>query len=92
MLLLILKLFPVDILSDFARVVGFKALLLLQMEIRCAVQPYAWGKLGHSSEVALLQECAHPDFCVEESKPYAELWMGAHVSAPSLIKVLIISH
>lgn len=58
------------------------------MEIRCAVQPYAWGKLGHNSEVALLQECAHPDFCIEESKPYAELWMGAHTSAPSLIKVL----
>lgn len=56
------------------------------MEIRCAVQPYAWGKLGHNSEVALLQECAHPDFCIEETKPYAELWMGAHTNAPSLIK------
>ncbi|XP_034249977.1 mannose-6-phosphate isomerase [Thrips palmi] len=56
------------------------------MEIRCAVQPYAWGKLGHNSEVASLQECAHPDFCIEETKPYAELWMGAHTSAPSLIK------
>ncbi|KAK3913864.1 Mannose-6-phosphate isomerase [Frankliniella fusca] len=56
------------------------------MEIRCAVQPYAWGKLGYTSEVALLQECAHPDFCIEETKPYAELWMGAHTSAPSLIK------
>ncbi|KAJ1529786.1 hypothetical protein ONE63_006532 [Megalurothrips usitatus] len=56
------------------------------MEIRCAVQPYAWGKLGRNSEVALLQESAHPDFCIEESKPYAELWMGAHTSAPSLIK------
>ena len=56
------------------------------MELSCAVQNYAWGKPGGSSEVALLRSSADPDFAVEEGRPYAELWMGTHPNGPSLLK------
>ena len=57
-----------------------------KMELSCAVQNYAWGKPGSSSEVALLRSSADPDFAVEEGRPYAELWMGTHPNGPSLLK------
>ena len=56
------------------------------MELSCAVQNYAWGKPGRSSEVALLRSSADPDFAVEEGRPHAELWMGTHPNGPSLLK------
>ncbi|KAF4665260.1 hypothetical protein FOL47_004683 [Perkinsus chesapeaki] len=45
-----------------------------------AIQNYAWGKIGSSSKVALLaKEGDHTgSFKIDESKPYAELWMGDH--------------
>lgn len=54
-------------------------------ELKCEVQQYAWGKLGMDSEVARLSKLAHSDFLVEERQPYAELWMGSHPKAPSMI-------
>lgn len=57
----------------------------LKMELTCAVQNYAWGKSGNASEVALLQSSANSDFKIDESKPYAELWMGTHPNGPSVL-------
>jgi mannose-6-phosphate isomerase len=56
------------------------------MELRCTVQQYAWGKLGLSSEVALLNRGGDLDFVVYETMPYAELWMGTHPNGPSILK------
>ena len=53
--------------------------------LKGAVQQYAWGKLGSSSAVATLCANVDPEFQIFENQPYAELWMGAHVKAPSLL-------
>lgn len=55
------------------------------MELKCKVQNYDWGKLGRKSTVAKLVSSAHPDEIIEDSQPYAELWMGTHPNGPSLI-------
>lgn len=54
------------------------------MDLRCAVQKYAWGKLGSSSLVARLAE-ANSKTTINEEDPYAELWMGTHPSGPSVV-------
>nr|CAG4636240.1 EOG090X07LH [Eubosmina coregoni]SVE69848.1 EOG090X07LH [Eubosmina coregoni] len=54
------------------------------MELNCAVQKYAWGKVGSSSLVAQLSK-ANTNTEINEQEPYAELWMGTHPSGPSLI-------
>jgi len=45
------------------------------------VQQYAWGKPADTSLVARLSDATGPE-------PYAELWFGAHPSAPSLTSTL----
>jgi len=55
------------------------------MEIKCAVQEYAWGKKGESSAVAVLAQNASLNFSINQDVPYAELWMGTHPSGPSLV-------
>ncbi|XP_073798400.1 mannose-6-phosphate isomerase isoform X2 [Danio rerio] len=52
----------------------------------CVVQNYAWGKAGLDSEVARLVLGGDPQAHIEHSKPYAELWMGAHPKGDALIK------
>ncbi|XP_028679021.2 mannose-6-phosphate isomerase [Erpetoichthys calabaricus] len=54
--------------------------------LSCVVQNYAWGKVGLESEVAKLLVSGHPSTVIEEEKPYAELWMGAHPKGDALIK------
>eukprot|EP00842_Homolaphlyctis_polyrhiza_P000167 jgi/Hompol1/1150/HPOL_004469-RA len=54
------------------------------VRIACKTQPYEWGKIGHSSMAAQLA-AATPGFVPSESTPYAELWMGTHPNAPSLV-------
>ena len=54
------------------------------MELHCAVQKYAWGKLGKSSLVAQLSG-ANSSVPILEQDPYAELWMGTHPSGPSVV-------
>ncbi|KAH8999542.1 mannose-6-phosphate isomerase, partial [Lactarius akahatsu] len=50
------------------------------------VQQYDWGKLGSASKVAVFAQSAGlSDFRVDETKPYAELWMGTHPKSPSFI-------
>lgn len=56
------------------------------VELLCDVQTYDWGKLGKSSAVARFAAAQSPDFHIQESTPYAELWMGTHPKAPSQIK------
>ncbi|XP_016086207.1 mannose-6-phosphate isomerase [Sinocyclocheilus grahami] len=52
----------------------------------CVVQSYAWGKAGLDSEVARLVLGGDPQALIEEARPYAELWMGAHPKGDALIK------
>ncbi|XP_069018969.1 mannose-6-phosphate isomerase [Embiotoca jacksoni] len=54
--------------------------------LTCAVQNYAWGKVGLNSEVAKLVLGGDPVAVVEDGKPYAELWMGAHPKGDAQIK------
>lgn len=46
-------------------------------------QKYAWGKVGTSSKVAQLASTGLHGFALDESSPYAELWMGTHIKSPS---------
>ncbi len=44
------------------------------LRLSCAVQRYAWGKVGLDSEVARLKVASEPDqFVVEENQTYAEV-------------------
>jgi mannose-6-phosphate isomerase len=52
----------------------------------CAIQAYAWGKLGNDSSVAQFKAAHSKDFKIDPSKTYAELWMGTHQNGPSIIK------
>lgn len=52
-------------------------------QLYCQAQTYDWGKKGSSSLVAQFSE-TNPDFKLDESTPYAELWMGSHPKAPSV--------
>ena len=42
-------------------------------ELRCGVQEYDWGKIGHDSEVAVLKASADPEFRINPAKKYAEV-------------------
>ncbi|KAJ6561175.1 mannose-6-phosphate isomerase [Mycena vulgaris] len=47
-------------------------------------QKYDWGKIGTSSKVAQFASASKiPGFTLEDSAPYAELWMGTHPKSPS---------
>ncbi|XP_060742814.1 mannose-6-phosphate isomerase [Tachysurus vachellii] len=54
--------------------------------LSCVVQNYAWGKLGLDSEVAKLVLGGDPQIVIQDDRPYAELWMGAHPKGDALIK------
>ncbi|KAK6476703.1 mannose-6-phosphate isomerase-like [Huso huso] len=54
--------------------------------LSCVVQKYAWGKVGLDSEVAKLVVSGDPLAVIEEDKPYAELWMGAHPKGDAVIR------
>jgi mannose-6-phosphate isomerase len=53
--------------------------------IDCGYQNYDWGKIGSSSSVAQFAANSNPSTVIDESKPYAELWMGTHPNVPSTI-------
>lgn len=62
------------------------------MELLGNIKSYEWGKRGGDSKVAQLAELNASGgdgdgFTVDKSQPYAELWMGDHVSGPSSVKV-----
>lgn len=52
--------------------------------IDCGYQNYDWGKVGSSSAVAQFAAGSNTQVKIDESKPYAELWMGTHPSVPSV--------
>lgn len=52
--------------------------------LRCSVQNYEWGRVCHESAVAKLYE-RNSGVEIDESKRYAELWMGTHASGPSFV-------
>lgn len=53
--------------------------------IDCGYQNYDWGKIGSSSAVAQFAAKSNSATKIDESKPYAELWMGTHPSVPSKV-------
>lgn len=53
--------------------------------LKCLTQNYLWGKIGKDSTVALLG-LTQDGFEFNPELPYAELWMGAHIKAPSIVK------
>lgn len=55
------------------------------LPLACRPQHYSWGKLGSNSAVAQLLQSNDSEMTIEEERPYAELWMGAHPKADSLI-------
>lgn len=56
------------------------------MELLGNVKTYEWGKLGATSKVAVLAAISDKNFIIQENTSYSELWMGDHVSGPSLLK------
>lgn len=56
------------------------------MEILGNIKNYDWGKLGATSKVAYLAKISDKKFEIDLEQPYAELWMGDHVSGPSVVK------
>ncbi|XP_059177855.1 mannose-6-phosphate isomerase-like isoform X2 [Physella acuta] len=56
-------------------------------ELKCAVQQYAWGKIGQDSEVARLKSSVDSTFKVDPETTYAELWMGTHPNGPSIVSI-----
>ena len=42
---------------------------------------YGWGAVGHDSLVAVLASISRGEKILADA-PYAELWVGAHATAP----------
>lgn len=63
-------------------------LLLKKMEILGSIKTYDWGGVGNNSKVAQLALKVDERFAKEfdANTPYAELWMGDHVSGPSKLR------
>ncbi|GBG00573.1 mannose-6-phosphate isomerase, partial [Raphidocelis subcapitata] len=53
------------------------------LALTCPAQNYAWGRPADKSQVAQLAKAN--GVAIDESKPFAELWMGTHPSGPALI-------
>ena len=51
--------------------------------LEATYQNYAWGKIGSKSAVAQYAANSNKSLKIDESKPYAELWMGTHLNGPS---------
>lgn len=51
------------------------------VKLFCPVMNYDWGRVGSSSLVARLSPAP-----IDESKPYAELWIGAHPKAQARVE------
>ncbi|KAI8834801.1 mannose-6-phosphate isomerase [Chytriomyces cf. hyalinus JEL632] len=52
--------------------------------IAVKTQPYEWGRFGLNSKAGQLA-AADPSVVIDAKTPYAELWMGTHPNAPSLL-------
>ena len=56
------------------------------IRLSCAVQTYAWGKLGTESTVAQLAEL-NGDVAADSETTYAEYWFGTHQAGPASVRV-----
>ncbi|KAG5715778.1 Mannose-6-phosphate isomerase [Termitomyces sp. T112] len=55
-------------------------------KIAPTIQQYDWGKPGSTAKVAQFATTSKlPGFTIDQSAPYAELWMGTHVKSPSRV-------
>ncbi|CCG82227.1 Mannose-6-phosphate isomerase [Taphrina deformans PYCC 5710] len=55
-------------------------------QLQCEVNEYEWGKIGKDSKAARFAlSTEEAKFDLKDDKPYAELWMGTHSSAPSRV-------
>lgn len=56
------------------------------IQLECQCNNYPWGKTGKNS-LAAQYAAATPGtkFQIDESKEYAEMWMGTYPTTPSLI-------
>ncbi|KAF1360031.1 mannose-6-phosphate isomerase [Lizonia empirigonia] len=56
------------------------------IQLRCDCNQYPWGKQGRESIAATLCEKTPGNgFKLDESKPYAEMWMGTYPTLPSYV-------
>jgi len=60
--------------------------------LQCAIQKYAWGRIGSDSMAARMraaQAAQHEDddFVIDESTPYAELWLGTHPNGTCTVAI-----
>ena len=55
--------------------------------LECTVKNYAWGKLGHGSDVARLVAAGNEQAEIGHSTPYAELWIGTHPDGIVFVKL-----
>mmetsp|Transcript_11029 Transcript_11029/g.33826 ORF Transcript_11029/g.33826 Transcript_11029/m.33826 type:complete len:448 (+) Transcript_11029:92-1435(+) len=53
--------------------------------IRAPVQNYAWGKKGGDSNMVAKIHSRNAMRPIDYERPYAELWIGAHTSAPATL-------
>lgn len=71
------RVWPVDVLqwlvSAFFLIRAIYLFLSTVFPLTCAVQNYAWGKIGLDSEVAKLVVGGDPLAVIEDGKPYAEV-------------------
>lgn len=65
-------------------VAHFVTLVPAVFPLTCAVQNYAWGKVGSDSEVAKLVVGGDPLAVIDEGRPYAEVRLTVEVLVPAL--------
>ncbi|KIW91480.1 mannose-6-phosphate isomerase, class I [Cladophialophora bantiana CBS 173.52] len=53
------------------------------IQLKCKCNNYPWGKKGHESLAARLCSKSNPDFHIDDSMEYAEMWMGTYPELPS---------
>jgi mannose-6-phosphate isomerase len=53
------------------------------VHLECAVKNYEWGKRGRNGEVSTLRSARGEE--TDSDEPHAELWIGTHPSAPSIV-------
>lgn len=61
------------------------------MKLSCIAQNYKWGKVGNNSLVGKIVKKNNAN-SFDESKEYAEYWMGTHINGPSSIKESLIEN
>ncbi len=50
------------------------------LKLSCAVQNYAWGKIGQGSKVAQLRSNGDDSFIIDNDQPYAEVGIVSYVN------------